>query len=112
MSSGTAEVPASCLEVSVAPDTWWQKIEARGSEILDVLKNVLHEGNVRRVVIKQRDHTIAEFPLTVGVVGTVAAPILAAVGALVALLADCTIEVERTGTPPPPAADVPPPPGV
>ncbi len=55
---------------------------------------------MRRVIIKQRERTVAEFPLTVGVVGTVAAPILAAVGALVALLADCSIEVERTGPPP------------
>jgi hypothetical protein len=96
----------------MSSDTWWQKIESRGGELLDALKNILHEGNVRRVVIKQRDRTVAEFPLTVGVVGTVVAPILAAVGALVALLADCSIEVERTGPPPSPGADGTPPPGV
>ncbi len=81
-------------------NSWWEKVEARGTELLDTLKNILHEGNVRRVIIKQRERTVAEFPLTVGVVGTVAAPILAAVGALVALLADCSIEVERTSEPP------------
>ncbi len=80
--------------------SWWQKIEARGNELLEQLKAILHEGNVRRVVIKQGDRTVAEFPLTVGVVGAVAAPVLAAVGALVALLADCSLEVERTGEPP------------
>ena len=80
--------------------SWWQKIEARGSELIEQLKAILHEGNVRRVVIKQQDRTVAEFPLTVGVVGAVAAPVLAAVGALVALLADCSLEVERTGEPP------------
>jgi hypothetical protein len=86
--------------------SWWQKVEARGNELLDQLKSILHEGNVRRIVIKQHDHTVAEFPLTVGVVGAVAAPILAAVGALVALLADCSLEVERTGEPPaPPPAE-------
>jgi hypothetical protein len=57
----------------------------------------VHEGNVRRVVVKQGERTVAEFPLTAGVVGTVVAPVLAAIGALVALLNDCTIEVERTG---------------
>jgi hypothetical protein len=62
-------------------ESWWQKIEARGNELLEQLKSILHEGNVRRVIIKQRDRTVAEFPLTVGVVGTVAAPILAAVEA-------------------------------
>ena len=56
----------------------------------------LHEGNVRRIVIKQDGRTIAEFPLTVGVVGAVLAPLLAAVGALAAVLTECTIEVERT----------------
>lgn len=81
-------------------NAWWEKVEARGNELLEQLKRILHEGNVRRVVIKQRDRTVAEFPLTVGIVGTVAAPILAAVGALVALLADCSLEVERTGEPP------------
>lgn len=81
-------------------NSWWEKIEARGNELLDQLKRILHEGNVRRVVIKQRERTVAEFPLTVGIVGTVAAPILAAVGALVALLADCSLEVERSGEPP------------
>lgn len=81
-------------------ESWWQKIEARGNELLEQLKSILREGNVRRVIIKQRDRTVAEFPLTVGVVGTVAAPILAAVGALDALLAECSIEVERTGEPP------------
>ncbi len=80
--------------------SWWQKVEARGNELLEQLKAILHEGNVRRVVIKQQDRTVAEFPLTVGVVGAVAAPVLAAVGALVALLADCSLEVERTGEPP------------
>lgn len=81
-------------------NSWWEKVEARGNELLEQLKKILHEGNVRRVVIKQRDRTVAEFPLTVGIVGTVAAPILAAVGALVALLADCSLEVEHTGEPP------------
>jgi hypothetical protein len=50
-------------------------------------------------VVKQRDRVVAEFPLTVGVVGAVAAPVLAAIGALVALLADCRIDVEREGRP-------------
>ena len=80
--------------------SWWEKIEARGTELLDTLKSILHEGNVRRVRVKQGDHIIAEFPLTVGVVGAVVAPILAAVGALVAQLAECSLEVERPGEPP------------
>jgi Domain of unknown function (DUF4342) len=76
--------------------TWWEKIEGTTDQILGKLKNLVEEGNVRRVVVKQRGRTIAEFPLTVGVVGAVIAPVAAAIGALTALVAECTIEVEKT----------------
>jgi hypothetical protein len=75
--------------------TIWETIRIQGSEILEKLKQVIHEGNARRVVIKQGEHVVAEFPLTAGVVGALLAPVLAAIGALVALLKDCSIEVER-----------------
>jgi hypothetical protein len=75
--------------------TIWETIRLQGSELLEKLKHVIHEGNVRRVIIKQGNRTVAEFPLTAGMVGAVLAPILAAIGALVAVLNDCTIEVER-----------------
>jgi len=73
----------------------WETIRLQGSELLDKLKQIIHEGNARKVVIKQGDNIVAEFPLTAGVVGTLVAPVLAAIGALVALLKECTIEVER-----------------
>ena len=76
--------------------TWWETVESKSGELLEQLKQLIAEGNVRRVVVKQEGQVVAEFPLTVGVVGTVLAPVLAAIGALVALLARCTIEVERT----------------
>ena len=75
--------------------TWWESIKVEGGELLEKVKLLIREGNVRRIVIRQGDRSVAEFPLTVGVVGTVAAPILAAVGALAALLTNCTIEVQR-----------------
>jgi len=70
-------------------------VRATGSELLATIKNVIHEGNVRRITIKQEGHTIAEFPLTFGVVGAALAPALAAIGAIAALVTDCTIEIER-----------------
>ena len=85
----------------MAEHTWWESIKADSGQLLDRLRHVLHEGNVRRIVIKQQGQTVAEFPLTVGVVGAVLAPVLAAVGALAALLADCSIDVERVGGQPP-----------
>ncbi len=79
--------------------TWWETIKVEGGGLVDKVKSLIHEGNVRRIVIRQgdSDRPVAEFPLNVGVVGAVAAPVLAAVGALAALLTHCTIEVERIG---------------
>lgn len=76
--------------------TFWQKVEGTGHQLLEQLERLIAEGNVRRIVVKQRGKVIAEFPLTVGVVGALIAPLAAAIGALTAMLADCTIEVERT----------------
>ena len=79
------------------PDkTCWESIKTEGANVAERLKQLIHEGNVRRVVVKQGGRTVAEFPLTAGVVGAVLAPVLAAIGALVALLKDCSIDVERT----------------
>ena len=78
--------------------TWWESIRVEGGELLDRVKRIIHEGNVRRIVISQGERTVAEFPLTAGVVGAVFAPTLAAVGALAALLTDCSIAVEREQT--------------
>jgi len=74
----------------------WETVKLQGSEMLEKLKQVIHEGNACKVVIKQGERIVAEFPLTAGVVGTLLAPVLAAIGALVALLKDCSIEVERS----------------
>jgi hypothetical protein len=75
--------------------TWWETVKAEGQEVLNKIEELIKEGNVRRIVIRQQGRVIAEFPLLVGVVGTVIAPVLAAIGAVVALAKDCTIEVER-----------------
>ncbi|HYT66847.1 MAG TPA: DUF4342 domain-containing protein [Vicinamibacterales bacterium] len=75
--------------------TYWESVKAEGSSVLDKLKDLVHEGNVRRVRVRQGERTIAEFPLTAGVVGAVIAPALAAIGALVALAKDCSIDIER-----------------
>ena len=73
----------------------WESIKGDAHTILERLKAIVHEGNVRRVVVKHQGRTVAEFPLTAGVVGAVIAPVLAAIAAIVAMLKDCTIDVER-----------------
>jgi hypothetical protein len=83
----------------MAEKTFTESFKVAGGQLLDLVKKILHEGNVRRVIIKQDARVIAEFPLTVGVIGTVLAPVLAAIGAIAAFLNECTIEVERVVTP-------------
>ena len=78
-----------------------ETVKVQGGQLIDQVKRLLHEGNVRRISIKQDERTIAEFPLTIGVLGVVFAPVLAAVGAIAALLSECTIEIERDNDAPP-----------
>ncbi len=84
----------------MADQTFYETFKVTGAQLLEAVKKLLHEGNVRRVIIKQGDHTVAEFPLSIGVIGAVFAPMVAAVGALAAVLTECTLVVERTGEPP------------
>jgi uncharacterized protein DUF4342 len=78
--------------------TFKESFKVAADQLVDAVKKLVHEGNVRRIVIKQEGKTIAEFPMSVGVVGAVFAPMLAAVGALAAVLTECTIEVERSSS--------------
>ena len=76
-------------------ETFRESFRVAADQLVDAVKKLLHEGNVRRIIIKQGNRSVAEFPLTVGVIGAVLAPVLAAVGALAAVLTDCSVEVER-----------------
>jgi hypothetical protein len=93
-----------------------EEIRVLGKDAVDYIGHLLHEGNVRRVIIRDsQGHTFMELPLGVAAVGAIAAPVLAAVGAVAALVADFHIVVERAAprespaTPPadPPAASQP-----
>jgi hypothetical protein len=80
--------------------TWYEEFSVSGSELLDKVKDLVHEGNVRRLYIKNSDgRTLLEIPLTAGVaitaVAAVVAPVLVAVGAAAALLTKVTLGVER-----------------
>lgn len=81
--------------------TYTERIKVAGDQILSVVKTVIHEGNVRRLIIRnEKDQILIEVPVTVGVVGVLVAPVAAALGAVAALVTHCTIEVERVGEPP------------
>lgn len=73
-----------------------ETFELKGEDLVKKVKELIHEGNVRRIIIKNKEgKTLIEFPLTFGVVGALIAPVLAAVGAIAALVSECSITVER-----------------
>lgn len=73
-----------------------ETFQVKGEELLAKVKALIKEGNVRKITILDKDkNTLISLPLTAGVVGVVLAPVLAAVGAIAALITDCTIKVER-----------------
>jgi len=77
-----------------------EEFRVTGEELLKTVKRLIAEGNVRRITIQDKSgRTLVTFPLTIGVVGAVIAPVLAAVGAIAALVTECTIIVERTEHP-------------
>jgi hypothetical protein len=74
-----------------------QDIKVAAEDVLKIVKDALREGNVRRITVKDKDGTVlAAFPLTIGVVGAIVAPVLAAIGALSAILTDCTVSIEKS----------------
>jgi len=76
------------------------EFRVKSKDLLNKIKELIHQGNIRRIVIKNDDDkTIVEIPLTLGVVGTVIAPIYAAVGAIAALAVNYKIEVYSTEEP-------------
>lgn len=73
-----------------------ESFKVSGDEILTKVKEIIKEGNARRIIIKNdKDETIIEFPLTIGAIGVVLAPLYAAIGTLAALATNCTIVVEK-----------------
>ena len=85
-----------------------EEIKVLSNELADQVKKLIHEGNVRRIIIKDdKGNTFIEIPVTVAAVGAVLAPVVAAVGAIAAMAARFTIVVEKTpsSAPPPPPSN-------
>ncbi len=77
-----------------------QEFKVSGDALVAEIKKLLHEGNIRRIIIKNEEgHTLIEIPLTIGVVGAVLLPVWAAIGAIAALAANLTIVVEKVEEP-------------
>jgi len=81
-------------------NVWTERIKVTGDALVDKTKELIHEGNVRRIVVKNAEgQTVMELPMTFGILGAVAAPFLAAVGAIAGLAANWRLEVERAEPP-------------
>ncbi len=81
-------------------DQVFEQIKVAGRDLVDKVGELIHEGNVRRLIIKdEHGHTLVEVPVTVATIGVIIAPILAVAGALAAAVKVCTIEVERNNPP-------------
>lgn len=80
-----------------------EKFTVSGSQLVDKVKQLIHEGNIRKVRLLHEGRTILEIPLSIGAPATaiaiLTAPVLAALGAFAALVTECTIEVEKTEKP-------------
>ena len=80
-----------------------EKFTVSGSQLVEKVKQLIHEGNIRKVRLLHKERTLLEIPLTIGApivaVGILAAPVLAALGAFAALVTECTIEVEKIEKP-------------
>lgn len=77
-------------------DTIKESFKVKGEALINKVKELIEEGNVRKISIHDKEgKELMSFPLTFGVVGAVFAPVLAAIGALAAIIGDCTITVER-----------------
>lgn len=73
-----------------------EEFKVKGEDLLKKVKELMNEGYIRRItILDKKDKEILVIPLTIGVLGIVLAPVLAAVGALAALMTECTIKVER-----------------
>jgi hypothetical protein len=74
----------------------WEEFQVKGEDLLAKVKELVHQGNIRRVIIENENgKTLVEIPLTLGVVGALLLPVAAAIGAIAAVVTDCTVRVER-----------------
>jgi phage-related minor tail protein len=77
-----------------------EEFKVKGEELVEKVKQLIHEGNIRKLIIKDNDGKVyLEIPVTIGVIGALFAPVLAAVGAVAAMVADLKIEVIREEDP-------------
>ncbi len=90
---------AACY-TRLAMENFYEEIKVKGKDLVEKVKSILHEGNVRRIILKdEKGQTFLEIPLSIAAVGVLAAPLLAGLGAIAALVSNFTLVVERAAEP-------------
>lgn len=87
------------IQLEEEPRTWTERFQVSGSELVGRVRNLIREGNVNRISIRNRGRVLLDIPVTMGAIGAVLMPYLAALGVIAALATRCTIEVERRPKP-------------
>jgi hypothetical protein len=91
-------------------ESFYEEIKIKGKDLVEKVKSIIHEGNARRIILKdEKGHTFLEIPLSVAAVGVLAAPLLAGLGAIAALVSNFTLVVERSGQQEEQKTETPPP---
>jgi len=91
---------STLIDLEGAKETsWTEEFSVRSGEVIDKVKEIIHEGNVTKVRVKHDGRTLVDIPVTLGTIGAVVLPQLAALGVLVAVFKRCTIEVIRNEEP-------------
>ena len=83
------------IEGKMKKDTWTEQFHVAGSEVVEKLKEIVRLGNVNRIKVKKGEYLILDIPITAGAVGAVFIPYITAIGAAIAFVSKCTIEIER-----------------
>jgi repressor of nif and glnA expression len=90
-------------------ENFYEEFKVKGKDLVEKVKSILHEGNVRRIILKdEKGQTFLEIPLSIAALGVLAAPLLAGLGAIAALVSNFTIVVERAAEEPEKKTEVPP----
>lgn len=93
-------IPAVAIKILSVMENMKEEFRVKGEELVEKIRQLIHEGNVRRLIIKDEEGKVyLEIPVTFGVIGALIAPMLAAAGAVAAMVADLKIEVVRDNDP-------------
>jgi hypothetical protein len=96
MEAAMSHMITGAVEAENKTESKRERYRVAGDKVISKIKELIHQGNIRRIIIKNEEgKALIEVPLTVGAVAAIVAPVWAAIGAVAALVANCSIEVER-----------------